>query len=272
MARAGRRRAERLRAERSGATLFPVMDAEPVKAVSDPEEHRVRLERQAQEAAYPQQRVGARIRWVAAVLAGLVVVGSGVVLVMVSRTSQAPPAALSPGPLAPATAAPPTSSVSRPSTQAVAPIPTLTLSVTATGSSAAPATAPAVRRCAGAGTTTFNDDATGITYNGSWKASRDRGFGDFRDDVHFTPSNGSFASFSFSGTGIALFGETNRDEGRMDVLLDGVLQRTVDATSETRLAQQVVFTACGLQPGFHNIRAVKRSGDFMVIDRFDVTL
>jgi hypothetical protein len=249
------------------------VDAEPLKAVSDPEEHRMRLERQAQEAAYPQQRVGARIRWVAAVLAGLVVVGSGVLLVTMSGTSQPRSAALSSVPLPPATAPPPTSSVSRPPTQSVVPVPPLTGSVTATRSSVAqppPPTVP-VGRCSGATTSTFNDDAAGITFSGSWKASRDRGFGDFGDDVHFTTSNGSFASLSFSGTGISLFGETNLDQGRMDVVLDGKLQRTVDTTSATRRAQQVLFTACGLQPGFHNIRAVKRSGSYMVIDRFDVT-
>lgn len=268
MARAGRRRADRRRAERSG-TPEPTDFRELLKAVSDPEQHRVRLERQAQEAAYPQQRVGARIRWVAAAVAGLVVVGAGVMLVTVSRTSETRPAALPSVPLAQATPTPPTSAASRPSTQAAAPPPTLTTSITATRSSvAAP---PPVPRCAGAGTLTVNDNSADITYFGAWKVSRDRGFGDFGDDVHFTTSNGSSVSFSFSGTGISLFGETNSDEGRMDVFVDGKLQRTVDNTSETRRAQQVLFTACGLQPGFHNIRAFKRSGDYMVIDRFDVT-
>jgi len=269
MARAGRRRAGRSRT--TDAADFPAVDTELVKAVSDPEEHRVRLERQAQEAAYPQQRVGARIRWVAAVLAGLVVVGSGVLLVTVSSTSLPRPAALPAVPL-PLATAPATSSVSRPPTQPVAPVPTLTTSVAATRSSVAqPPPVPLAVRCPGARTTTLNDDAADITYNGSWKVSRNRGFGDFGDDVHFTASNGSFAGLSFSGSGISLFSETNSDEGRMDVFLDGVFQRTVDTTSETRRVQQVVFSACGLQPGFHNIRAVKRSGDYMLIDRFDVT-
>jgi hypothetical protein len=56
----------------------------------------------------------------------------------------------------------------------------------------------------------------------------------------------------------------------MDVYLDGQFQRTVDTTSETRHAQQVVFSACGLPPGYHTIRAVKRSGTYMLVDRLDV--
>jgi alpha-L-fucosidase len=147
------------------------------------------------------------------------------------------------------------------------------MSATATRSSVAPppATVPAGTRCPTAGTSLVNDDAADIDYRGSWQVSRDRGLGDFRDDVHFTTSNGSLVSFSFSGRGISLVSETFSDEGRMDVYLDGKFQRTVDTTSETRRVQQVVFNVCGLQPGFHNIRAVKRSGNYMLVDRFDVT-
>lgn len=246
------------------------MASEPEKAVSDVDEHRVRLERQAREAAYPEQRVGARIRWVAAVVAGAVVLGGGVLLATVSGTSQPSQAALSAVPLAPATAPSPTPSVSRPSTPAVAPAPTITTSVRATQSSVAQPP-PAAPRCPTGGVSTFNDDAADIVYTGSWKVSDGRGFGDFRDDVHFTTTNGSRVSLSFNGTGISLFSETNSDEGQLDIFLDGVFQRTVDATSETRRVQQVVFSVCGLQAGFHNIRAVKRSGGYMIVDRFDVT-
>ncbi len=265
MARAGRRRAGRSR-----TTDFTMVTAEPGEAVSEPDEHRVRLERQAQEAAYPQQRAGARIRWVAAGVAGLVVLASGVLLVTVSRSSEPRPVALSSVPLAPATAQPTTSSASRPPTQAAAPPPTLTTSVSATQSGVAqpPPKAPS---CPAANTAAFNDDTRDITYNGSWRVSSDRGLGDFGDDVHFTKSDGNFVSFSFQGSGISLFTETNNDEGRIDILLDGAFQRTVDATSATRRAQQAVFTVCGLSPGFHNIRAIKRSGEYMLVDRFDVT-
>lgn len=238
----------------------------------------MRLEHLARQAAYSQQRVGVRIRWVAAVLAGLVVVGSGVLLTTVSSTSQPRPVALSPVPLEPATALPPTPSVSSLPIRVPVAGPVLTMSATATRSSAAlkpplpeKPSVPAAPSCPIAGTLTLNDDAAGVTYSGSWRPNRNRGYGDFHDDVHYTNSNGDSVSYSFTGTGISIFTETFRDEGRMDVYLDGQFQRTVDTTGETRRSQQLVFKACGLQTGYHNIRAVKRSGDNMLIDRLDVT-
>jgi hypothetical protein len=259
-----------------------MLNANSMKSVYARAEHRLRLERLARQAAYSQQRAGARIRWVAAVLAGLVVVGSGVLLTTVSSTSQPRPVALSPVSLEPATALPPTpastptaSASSLPASVPVA-APAFTMSATATRSIAAQKPpqkppVPAAPNCPAAGTSTLNDDAAGITYSGSWRPNRNRGYGDFHDDVHYTNSNGDSVSYSFTGTGISLFTETFRDEGRMDVYLDGQFQRTVDTTSETRRVQQIVFKACGLQAGFHNIRAVKRSGDNMLIDRLDVT-
>ncbi|RSM50905.1 alpha-L-fucosidase, partial [Amycolatopsis balhimycina DSM 5908] len=125
--------------------------------------------------------------------------------------------------------------------------------------------------CPTAETATLNDDANGIVYSGSWYVAGRRGLGDFHDDVHATMANGSSVGYAFTGTGIALFSETYSDEGRMDIYLDEVFQRTVDTTSQARHAQQSVFSACGLSPGRHTIRAVKRSGTYMLLDRFDVT-
>jgi alpha-L-fucosidase len=44
----------------------------------------------------------------------------------------------------------------------------------------------------------------------------------------------------------------------------------VDTTSGTRLTQQVIYSARGLPPGTHTLRGVKRSGTYMLVDRFDV--
>ena len=248
---------------------------DPVKAVSDPDEHRVRLERQAQEAAYAQQRAGARIRWGAAAVGGVVVLGSLVLLGTVSRTAPPRQVALSSVPLEPATSPLPTAS--HPSTQAAASAPTTTMSVTqsptptsAKPSAPPPPAVPDARLCVPARMSKLNDDAAGISYSNSWRMSYDRGYGDYFDDVHYTTSDGAKVSYSFTGTGISLFSETFSDEGRMDVYLDDAFQRTVDTTSDTRHAQQAVFSLCGLPPGRHTIRAVKRSGQFMLVDRLDV--
>lgn len=284
MARAGRRRAQRLTVEdllrkaREHARPitpgeYPGPGAELGKAVSDPDEHRARLERQAREAARAQLRAGARIRWAAIVVAGLAVVAGIALLATVSRPAPRN-TALSSVPLQPAaTLASSASATPSPST---APSTATSTSTTPTPSTTRPSAAPppvitAARHCPTAETVTLNDDSDGIAYRGSWNVSRDREFGDFHSDVHYTKTNGSWVDYSFTGTGIALFSETFSDEGRMDVYLDDVFQRTVDTTSEVRQAQQAVFSACALPPGRHTIRAIKRSGTYLLVDRLDVT-
>ena len=287
MARAGRRRARSGLDRRGGAAEargwarptaeLPVIPGQPRKADADPHERRARLERQAWEAADPQRRAGARIRWALVIAGAAVVVASIAMLTTMTRPAQSPrEAALLSVPLEPATPLPssavpaqsaaPTTSATPPATPTHSPT---RRSVTPPPPPAAPVT-PAPH-CPTAETTTLNDDANGIVYSGPWYAAGKRGLGDFHDDVHATMADGSQVRYAFTGTGIALFSETYSDEGRMDIYLDEVLQRTVDTTSQARHAQQSVFSTCGLSPGRHTIRAVKRSGTYMLLDRFDVT-
>ncbi|SFW92128.1 hypothetical protein [Amycolatopsis australiensis] len=282
MARAQRRRADRLsvedlvrraRAMRDGR---PDSVVAPVKAVSDPDEHRLLLERRAREAASAQLRAGAWIRWIAGVVAGAVVAVSLVLLATMPHSAPPRQAALSSVPLLPATTPPrrpvpaePATAVTPPSTSSTpAPTPTPT---PARSSVAQPPVVPVADRCPNPRTARLNDDAPGIGYDGPWKVSRNRGFGDFADDVHFTTTDGASVRFSFTGTGIALFSETNGDEGRIDIYVDGTFRRTVDASAATRTAQQAVFSTCGLPPGSHDLRAVKRGGQYLLVDRIDVT-
>jgi hypothetical protein len=256
---------------------LPVIPREPGK-----DERRARLERQAWEAADAQLRAGARIRWAVVIAGAAVVVASIAVLTTMSRTAQSPreaallsvplePAAPLPSSTVPAQSAAPTTSA----TMAATPPATPTHSPTRRSVAAPPpppaAPATPVPHCPTAETAKLNDDANGIVYTGPWYTAGKRGLGDFHDDVHATMADGSQVGYAFTGTGIALFSETYSDEGRMDIYLDEVFQRTVDTTSQVRHAQQSVFSACGLSPGRHTIRAVKRSGTYMLLDRFDVT-
>ncbi len=297
MARAGRRRARSGLDRRGGAAEgrgwarpigtaeLPVIPGEPRKADADQDERRARLERQAWEAADAQRRAGARIRWAVVVAGAAVVVASIAALTTMSGPAQSPrEAALWSVPLEPATPLPslPSSAVpaqSAPPTTSATPV-TMAATTSATPthsptsrSVAPPPAAPVAPtpHCPTAETATLNDDATGIVYSGPWYAAGKRGLGDFHDDVHATRADGSSVGYAFTGTGIALFSETYFDEGRMDIYLDEVFQRTIDTTSQVRHAQQSVFSACGLSPGRHTIRAVKRSGTYMLLDRFDVT-
>ena len=296
MARAGRRRARSGLDRRGGAAEsrgwtppvetaeLPVIPGQPRKADADPDGRRARLERQAWEAADAQRRAGARIRWAVVVAGAAVVVASIAMLTTMSRPAQLPrEAALWSVPLEPAAPLPSNATPAQsaaPTTSATPATPPATTSATPTHPptrrSAAPPPPPAAPvtptpHCPTAETAALNDDANGIVYSGPWYAAGKRGLGDFHDDVHATMADGSQVGYAFTGTGIALFSETYSDEGRMDIYLDGVFQRTVDTTSQVRHAQQSVFSACGLLPGRHTIRAVKRSGTYMLLDRFDVT-
>ncbi|MBN9631269.1 MAG: glycoside hydrolase family 27 protein, partial [Actinobacteria bacterium] len=76
-------------------------------------------------------------------------------------------------------------------------------------------------------------------------------------------------------TGIDYVTELDQSQGNVDVYLDGQFQKTVDTSrpsGQPRLAQQVVWSASGLPNGSHTLRVVKKSGQFMLLDKLDVTL
>jgi hypothetical protein len=62
-------------------------------------------------------------------------------------------------------------------------------------------------------------------------------------------------------------------QGDVDIYVDGQLVKTVNTGREQgqpRLAQQTVFTVNDLPNGSHTLRAVKKGGAFMLLDRIDV--
>lgn len=116
-----------------------------------------------------------------------------------------------------------------------------------------------------------NDTDPGIAYSGNWGHSTGRGLGDYQDDVHYAEADGSAFQYSFVGTGIDWITETHESQGDAEVYIDGVLAATVSTyQAEGRGAQQVVFSTRDLENGSHTIRVVKKSGQFMLLDRLDV--
>ncbi|MDQ0573819.1 alpha-galactosidase [Agromyces albus] len=116
-----------------------------------------------------------------------------------------------------------------------------------------------------------NNNGPGIVYSGTWSQSGGRGLGDYQDDVQYSEANGSAFEYSFVGTGIDWVTETHSSQGEAEVYLDGVLVDTVDTyQAEGRGVQQVVFSARDLPNGTHTLRVVKKSGQFMLLDKLDV--
>ncbi|MFF7989022.1 hypothetical protein ACFZDG_04410 [Kitasatospora xanthocidica] len=115
----------------------------------------------------------------------------------------------------------------------------------------------------------INEDDPAIGYSGSWATYANRGHGDFNDDVRATTENGASVTVPFIGTRIDVRTATNSDQGQVDVYIDGRLRKTVDTYAPTRSAQQSVFTA-DLPDGYHTLRLVKKSGQYLVVDRFTI--
>lgn len=118
-----------------------------------------------------------------------------------------------------------------------------------------------------------NDTDPAIAYSGNWGYSSGRGLGDHQDDVHYAEANGAAFQYTFTGTGIDWVTETHSSQGEAEVYLDGVLVDTVDTYLDPaggRGAQQVVYSVRDLEEGSHVLRVVKKSGQFMLLDRLDV--
>ncbi|SDW56188.1 glycoside hydrolase family 27 protein [Paenibacillus sp. CF384] len=121
-------------------------------------------------------------------------------------------------------------------------------------------------RAAG-GSVTANDDDTGVKYTGSWQRSYNRGLGDYQDDVHFTQTNNDYFEYTFNGTGVELITEKDSSQGNMDIYVDNVFKGTVSTYNATRQLQQTVYAVSGLTNGSHTLKAVKKSGTYMLLDK-----
>ncbi len=118
------------------------------------------------------------------------------------------------------------------------------------------------------------NDTAGVVYTGSgwdWKNSSRGGNSSFMNDVWASTHIGDSYTIAFNGTGIDLITETNSDEGQVDVFIDGVLDRTVNCATATRVFQSQVYSRSGLSAGPHTLKAVMRSGTYLIADAFRVT-
>ncbi|MER7251492.1 X2-like carbohydrate binding domain-containing protein [Kribbella sp. NPDC000426] len=142
------------------------------------------------------------------------------------------------------------------------------LSVTVTDS------AQAKTADAGSRTLEVNNDDSQITYTGTWHQSTGRGLGDYKDDVAWTETDGDSFSYSFVGTGVDYVTETDPGQGDVDIYVDGQFKQTVstymDPSQGHNKPQQVVYSVSDLPNGSHTIRAVKKSGQFMLLDKLNI--
>jgi hypothetical protein len=123
-------------------------------------------------------------------------------------------------------------------------------------------------------TVEVNNNNSGIVYTGNWNYSSGRGLGDYQDDVQWTEGNGDSFSYQFVGTGVDYVTETDPGQGDVDIYIDGELKQTVstylDPAQGHNKPQQVVYSISDLPNGTHTIRGVKKSGQFMLLDKLNI--
>ena len=115
----------------------------------------------------------------------------------------------------------------------------------------------------------INDSSSSITYSGSWTYATGRtSYGDYQADVHSTTGNGSYAQYTFTGTGIRFITETYTNAGTVDIYLDNVFQTTASRNSASPYGQVVLYSNTSLASGTHTIKVVKSSGSYLEADAF----
>lgn len=121
----------------------------------------------------------------------------------------------------------------------------------------------------------YDDTDAAITYTGSWEFGAWDGY--YNASCHYTWKEGSFASFTFTGTGIKLIAAKNADHGIAEIFIDGTYKANVDFFNESGIQQVEVYADSLLSDGIHTIeikatgtkRAVA-SGSYIDIDAFEV--
>jgi hypothetical protein len=118
----------------------------------------------------------------------------------------------------------------------------------------------------------LDDDCLCVNYYGSsWSASLGRNVGDYDNGVHQATANGDNATITFTGTGISWISEKSSGEGNAEVYLDGADKGSYSANSGSQQAQQVIYSVSGLSNTTHTLEIQKTSGQYLLIDAFNVT-
>ncbi len=119
-----------------------------------------------------------------------------------------------------------------------------------------------------------NDTDPGAAYAGTWAHLISRGVGNLDDDVHATSAAGDSVTYTFTGTGLEVLGETNGDEGAFTAYVDGTqdTRQTFTGQGPSRVSMAVVYSVQGLSQGAHSVRLVNAAaGAYLVVDGFVAT-
>ena len=101
-----------------------------------------------------------------------------------------------------------------------------------------------------------NDNASATNY---YDCSTENVVGYYLNDAHYADLAGSWAEFSFYGTGIRWIGKKDNNQGKADVFIDGIFQSTIDTYSSISQLQTICYEKTGLNKASHTMRVVVRN-------------
>jgi hypothetical protein len=114
--------------------------------------------------------------------------------------------------------------------------------------------------------------ALGWASDWGYSSGRPAGFYDKNNDVHYASTFRDSVYYSFNGSGVSYISELSDGYGFVDIRIDGVYVKTVNANAPGVHNQGSVplFTVTGLPRGAHTIELVKTTGAYMLLDGFEV--
>ncbi|MFE6887465.1 family 43 glycosylhydrolase [Streptomyces sp. NPDC057694] len=134
----------------------------------------------------------------------------------------------------------------------------------------------------GSGNYWINDDSRtsgtgGVTYTGTWNSGTGCAAQCFWSDDHWSDKAGNTATFSFTGTRIALLSVKDTGNGIAAVSVDGGPEQRVDFYGAIRTGETLQYLSPRLTSGPHTLRvrvtgehSAASSGSFVSVDRAEV--
>ncbi|KAA1469197.1 copper radical oxidase [Dentipellis sp. KUC8613] len=126
------------------------------------------------------------------------------------------------------------------------------------------------------GAKSYDSSSPFVHYSGKWTDSYSSGY--VGHSLKSTTRAKASVSFTFTGTGIEWFGNTDKRHGVAHVFVDGQLVDKVDAYGSVARKQQRIFWSFGLPYGKHTIKIVnsgnknrRATGTVLDLDAFVVT-
>jgi GH43 family beta-xylosidase len=128
----------------------------------------------------------------------------------------------------------------------------------------------------GGGPFWINDDGSSggagqVTFSGKWTAYPSCGVNCFKGDDHGTTEAGATATFTFTGTQIALLSVRDKGNGAGVVTVDDGEETTVDFYNPLRHGEQLIYVSKRLPFGAHTLKLRAVGGKAISVDRAEVS-